>query len=83
MFFTHVCRIVAVLALIGGALQIIMGFTIVSGTFGPAQEALHRYSGAATTGAMIDRGIYAFMFAVALGTLAEIGFSVRRLNKDT
>ena len=33
---------------------------------------------AQNTGASIDRGIYAILFAIALGTLAEISFSLRK-----
>jgi hypothetical protein len=80
VFFTHVCRVAAILVLVGGVLQIGMGITIASGVLGSPQDALQRYSGAMTTGAMIDRGNYAVLFAVAVGALAEIGFSIRKLR---
>ncbi|MBB3562351.1 putative membrane protein [Rhizobium sp. BK512] len=79
MIFTNLARIVAWLALVLGASQILIGFGIANEVFGPYKEALARYApGAANAGKVIDRGFYAVLFAVALGTLAEISFNLRR-----
>ena len=68
MFFSQVARVVAVLALIGGAIQVLMGVGIANEWGGISAANLGRYTTAATTGELIDRGIYKILFAVALGT---------------
>lgn len=77
MFFTRLARIVAFIALALGAFKFAVGFLIASGVVGPAQEALARYlPGTATTGEAIDRGLYVVIFAIALGTLADISAKI-------
>jgi hypothetical protein len=79
MIFTKLARIVAWLALILGASQLLIGFGIATETFGPYEQALARYApGAANSGQVINRGMYMVIFAIALGTLAEISVAVRR-----
>ena len=78
MFFSHVARVVAVLALVLGASQVLMGFSIANEWGGISAADLDRYTTAATTGELIDRGTYKILVAVALGTLAEIGLVNRR-----
>lgn len=83
MIFTHMCRVLAAIAFVFGILQIVMGFTIASGDDASRQAALAAYSTASTTGEVIDKGFLSIVFAIALGTLAEISFSVRRgFEKD-
>ncbi|MBX5132541.1 hypothetical protein HJB80_07675 [Rhizobium lentis] len=78
MIFTKLARIVAWLALILGASQMLIGFAIAAEALGPYEQALARYApGAANSGAVIDRGLYVLIFAIALGALAEISRSVR------
>jgi hypothetical protein len=78
MIFTKLGRIVAVLALVLGILTLLMGVSIATGVVGPYDAALARYFGRArSSGAVIDRGIYAILFAIALGILTEISSSVR------
>ena len=78
MFFSHVARVVAVLALVFGALQVLIGFSIANEWMGMSAADLGRYTTAATTGELINRGAYKILGAVALGTLAEIGLANRK-----
>ena len=78
MFFSHVARVIAVLAPVLGALQVLMGFSIANEWMGIGAADLGRYTAAATTGQVIDQGIYVVLGAVALGTLAEIGLANRK-----
>jgi hypothetical protein len=41
-----------------------------------------RYFGISTPGREIDHGIYTVLFAIALGTLAEINFSIRKATEE-
>ncbi|WP_245424949.1 hypothetical protein [Rhizobium sp. M10] len=60
-------------------MRIITGIGIATEILGPYEEALRRYGGRAeSSGAIIDRGVYALLVAIALGTLAEIGIALRR-----
>jgi hypothetical protein len=78
MFFSHVARVVAVLGLVLGTLRVLMGLIIANEWMGISAADLGRYTTAATTGKVIDQGIYAILGAVALGTLAEIGLANRK-----
>jgi hypothetical protein len=78
VFFSHVARVVAVLALVIGALQVLMGFSIANEWVGISAADLGRYTTAATTGELINRGTYKVLAAVALETLAEIGLANRK-----
>lgn len=78
MFFAHAARVLAVLALLVGLAQLALGFSIATGMVGPYDEALARYTTANSSGEVIDRGIYLAVFAIALGTLAEIGLTLRK-----
>lgn len=76
MFFTHIARAVAMLAFVFGILQIVGGFGAASGILMEDPTLPFREP----TGKTIDRGFYMVLFALALGTLAEIGLSVKRLH---
>jgi hypothetical protein len=78
MIFTHLGRIVAFFALLMGVWYVAFGLMIAVGWVGPEEFVLARYFGKKTTGAVIDRGWYAILFAIALGILTEISFSVRK-----
>jgi hypothetical protein len=78
VFFSHVARVIAVLALVFGALQVLMGLSIANEWLGLSAADLGRYTTAATTGEVINRGTYLILGAVALGTLAEIGLANRK-----
>ncbi len=80
MVFTRLGRIVAFLALIAGFFRVATGVLIAAGAMGPQQAALARIFGSTTTGAVIDGGIYAIIFAIALGILTEISQSVLPLS---
>ena len=82
MFFTYLARIVAILALVGGVMQLALGLSIASGLVGPYEVALARYTTADSSGEVINKAMFALAFAVVLGTLAEIGFSLKKL-RDT
>lgn len=78
MFFTHAARVAAILVLLTGALNVFVGFGIALGWIGPRDEAMRLLSTEPTTGALIDKGIYRILVGIALGTLAEIGLSLRK-----
>ena len=81
MFFTFCGRLVAVLAIVIGVLGIAIGF-FVAGLDGAAyQEALARYlPTSSSSGEAIDKGIYRLIFGIALGTLTEISYTLRRIG---
>jgi hypothetical protein len=66
-------------ALVFGVMQILIGVGISQGMIGSIEEALSRYSTPLPTETHIEQGIYKILFAIALGTLAEISFAARRL----
>jgi hypothetical protein len=78
MFFSHVARVIAVVALVFGILEVLLALSIANEWMGLSAADLGRYAAAATTGELINRGIYAILGAVALGTLAEIGLANRK-----
>lgn len=80
--FSHLSRIVAVLALILGVAQFALGWSIASGWVGPYEQALARYTTASSSGEVINRATAIIGLALGLGTLAEIGLAVRRANRD-
>ena len=78
MLFTHLGRIVALLALVGGILYVVIGVSIATEMLGPYQATLARYfPRARSSGAIIDRGIYVVLFSIALGILTEISYALR------
>jgi len=81
MFFSHICRVLAILALFLGIVEVSVGWAIANDLFVDLtrEEALARYTAADTTGQAIDWGFKAILLAIAMGTLAEICFSLRRL----
>ena len=80
MLFSHLARIVAVLVLVYAVLMVLIGVSIASGQMGPPDAVLTRYfPSASTTGQLIDKGIYSFVFAIALGALAETSFTLRKV----
>jgi hypothetical protein len=82
MFFTHLGRVVAILALVAGIWSITLGVMIATESLGPYADALARYAPRkSSSGEVIDRGIYTVLFAIALGILTEISRSVRALTK--
>jgi hypothetical protein len=78
--FTYMTRIAAVLILILGILQIILGLTIAMGGLLPSPDALKRFGASSDNqfGGVIDRGNYLILIALVLGTLSEISRSVRK-----
>jgi len=73
MIFTKITSVVAWLVLVDSVLRIITGLGIATELLGPYEEALRRYgSTAASSGAIIDRGVCGFLAALMLGTLGEI-----------
>jgi hypothetical protein len=76
MYFAHLARIAAVLVLLLGVGQVVMGFSL-AGPWSRGEIDLSRYTAAATTGELIDRGMRKILIALALGTLAEIAFAIR------
>lgn len=84
MVFTKLGRIVAFFALLSGILYVASGLMFAAGWLPPEHFALARYfPGRRTTGAVIDRGLYAILFSIALGILTEISSSVRKTSDLT
>ena len=81
MFFTYAARIVAVLAFAFGLLNLLGTIAIDVGSITPPEAALRRYFGNSTIGHAIDRSAYTALFGIALGTLSEISFHLRRLRQ--
>jgi hypothetical protein len=78
MFFSNLARIFAILVFIDGLFRILNGLSIANELFGPYEEMLARYTTYPSSGKLIDRGTYGILVAAALGTLAEISFSIRK-----
>jgi hypothetical protein len=80
MFFSHLARILAVIGIIFGTLRIIIGVQIAQGTL--SSDALTRYApDSSSSGEVIDKGVLVVLVSIALGTLAEISFSIRRRSQ--
>ncbi|MBY5698492.1 hypothetical protein HFO36_23200 [Rhizobium leguminosarum] len=83
MTFSHAARILAYLALIVGASQLVIGAVIVTEALLPYEQGLARFApGAPNSGSVIDRGIQKLIIAVALGTLAEISFRLQKTRGE-
>jgi hypothetical protein len=77
--FSYLARLLAILGVVIGVLRILLGLSIAHEWLGPYRESLSRYAPNATSsGEIIDKGVYTILIAVALGTLAEIGITVRK-----
>ena len=76
MLFTRIAIFVAIIALVFGALHFGIGLSTVYGWM-PLSD-FQQYARSSTPGEAIDRGLYMMLFAIALGTLAEIGLAIRR-----
>lgn len=79
MFFTRTARIIAYLVFIGGVLQMLGGVGYATGFIEQAPLSNGAAPPPIATGPMIDKGMYMAAFGVVLGTLAEIGMSLRRM----
>lgn len=79
VFFTRTARIVAYLVLVLGVLNMVGGFGYASGIIEQAPLPTGEAPPPIKTGPMIDKGLYMAAAALALGTLAEIGISLRRM----
>lgn len=77
MFFTHLGRVIAILALVFGVISIIVGLMIATEFIGPYEWALRRYTSASSSGEVIDKGFYVVLFGVAFGILTEISYALR------
>jgi len=80
MFFSRLTRVIAIAAFFIGLCLFLLGFGIATEFLGPYKAELARYAIFSSPGPLIDKGTYAILFAITLGTLAEISFSVRRLS---
>jgi hypothetical protein len=80
MIFSHLARILAVIGIVFGTLRVIAAVMIAQGTLGP--DALTRYApDSSSSGEMLDKGALVILVAIALGTLAEISFTIRRRSQ--
>ncbi|MDH4983776.1 hypothetical protein [Hyphomicrobium sp. D-2] len=76
MFFTHLCRVIAAVGLFFGTVRVGFGIAGATGVLNP--EALDRYTGELSSGAVLDSGLLVVFVAVLVGTLAEISLTLRR-----
>jgi hypothetical protein len=81
MFFTHLGRVIAILALILGAMRIILGVLIAEEFLGPYEAALARYGRASSAGEVINTGVYVVLLGVTFGTLTEISYALWSILK--
>ncbi|MDX8497469.1 hypothetical protein RFM99_03475 [Mesorhizobium sp. VK4C] len=77
MFFCQTARLVALLVLVLSLLQLVMGFVYATSDPDQIQAAIQRTGN--TPGKLIDRGLYGFLVAIALGALSEIGVALKAL----
>ena len=77
MIFTHLARLLSIAAVLFGLYQVLLGLAIATEFIGPYQAALARYTTKLSSGQVIGAGTYKILVAIALGTLAEISFSMR------
>lgn len=80
MLFSHLARIIAWLALIFGLANLALGLSIANELIGPYEEALARYTSADSSGEVINMASYMLLFAIALGTVAEISSHLRKMS---
>ena len=80
MIFTHLARLLAIAGFVLGLSSILLGLAIATEVLGPYEAALARYTFRWSSGQVIEVGVYSILFAIALGTLAEISFSIRKLE---
>lgn len=78
MFFSHLARIIAWIGFLIGLANLAIGIAIAAGIIGPYEAALARYTGTETSGQAIDRSIYLLLGAIALGSIAEMSFNLRK-----
>jgi len=77
--YTLLGRVVAFLALAGGAMTVAMG-VYVAYAFDGHPEAISRYLGSvANTGEAIDRGIFYVVISIGFGLVVEISRSLKRI----
>jgi hypothetical protein len=78
MIFTHLGRIVALIALVGGILHVVIGVFIATEILEPYQAVLGQYyPPARSSSVIIDRGLYVVLFSIALGVMTEISYALR------
>ena len=79
MIFSHFARIIAIAAFVVGLYGVLIGAAAAMGFLDEAAKA----GLLGPLGQAIDLGIWIFtvLFAVLLGTLAEISFSMRKSNQ--
>lgn len=76
MFFSKTAWVLAWVAFVLGLLILVQGISTATGLVDTSAAA--RYVGP-SPGRAIDRGLYTILFALALGTLAEISGSMAKL----
>lgn len=76
MVFTRLGTVFAWIALVVGVARLATGLIVAFNLQVPGFDA-SRYLGSDTSGRAIDQGIMVLLIAVALGTLTEIGRSLR------
>ncbi len=81
MTFTKFGRILAVLAIILGALRIATAVLVLASD--DPTSAAGAILGSKTTGQAIDQGIYTIVFGILVGVLTDISKSVAKLRPSS
>jgi hypothetical protein len=82
MKFSKLAQLLAIAGFVLGLSQILLGIAVATEFFGPYEVFQPRYLGSRSSGEAINWGGYAILLAVALGTLAEISFSLRKRSDE-
>lgn len=77
MFFTRLGSFFAVLAMLLGASQVMLGIGIENQWQLPYTDMIKDYSEGTTSAEVIDNGIYKILFGLAFGMLSEISRALR------
>lgn len=73
MTFSKATRLIAIAVILWGVVNTLLGLAFAAGVLVVPPETGLKFSPA---GKMIDKGIYAVLVGLALGTLPEIGLAV-------
>ena len=82
MLFTRLGYAVAVIALVVGVANLVVGIMIATESLGPGRSTCPLLSKKETSGEVIDRAIYMALFGIALGILTEIRYALRAPDKS-
>lgn len=78
MFFTHLARMIAIVALVLATFRLAIGVMIATEYLGPYETTLARYApGVLSSGETINQSLMAILASVVLGILTDISYGLR------